>query len=396
MRWHLPVGGNAVDAAIAVAAALAVCEPCSTGLGGDCFLLYYDAKTQRVHGLNGSGRAASSTTLEAAQSAARAAGDPTKLPKSHGLSVTVPGAAAGWYDAVARWGSGRLHLSEILEPAAVLAEQGPPVAPIAAHLWSTGEQQLRQSANCHEMMVADPLAPGGCRTPQGGESVPRPGLARILRDLGSIGKASFYGPQSAVATAIVEEVRTHGGLLTLSDFANHASTFPDPISATYRGVTLHEVPPNGQGIAALLALNVLSSLEDTGRLGGGEGKGSSVLGVGTGQTVNHFHVLIEAMRLAFADARWFVTDMDFDSSCNGKQEKGHSSSSPTPLPQHAKTVAALLSPSYSKERAALYDPDSALVGMNRGAPEHSSCTVSFQVVDSGNIKITSLSPNTCS
>lgn len=383
---HL-LGGNAVDAAIAVAAALAVCEPCSTGLGGDCFLLYYDANTQRVHGLNGSGRAAASTCLEAAQAAARAAGDPTKLPKSHGLSVTVPGAAAGWCDAIARWGSGKLHLSEILEPAAALADEGPPVAPIAAHLWSMGEQQLRQSANCNEMMVADPLAPGGCRAPQGGERVPRPGLARTLRDLGSNGKASFYGPQSAVASAIVEEVQAHGGSLTLDDLANHTSTFPDPISATYRGVTLHEVPPNGQGIAALLALNVLSSLEDAGRLGGGGEKSASVLGVGTGQTVSHFHALIEAMRLAFADARWFVTDMDFDSSSgSGKQKEKEDPSpmsTPSPLPQHAQTVAALLSSSYSKQRAALFDPSTALVGVNRGAPEHSSCTVSFQVVDSG-------------
>eukprot|EP00638_Chattonella_subsalsa_P009393 CAMPEP_0117752098 /NCGR_PEP_ID=MMETSP0947-20121206/11400_1 /TAXON_ID=44440 /ORGANISM="Chattonella subsalsa, Strain CCMP2191" /LENGTH=569 /DNA_ID=CAMNT_0005570669 /DNA_START=90 /DNA_END=1799 /DNA_ORIENTATION=- len=333
-------GGNATDAAIGMAAALAVTEPCSTGLGGDCFMLHYDARTKQVEALNGSGRCPRGLTI-------KRVGDELghdhhlgeELPTFHAHTVTVPGAAAGWYDAIQKWGSGNLSLSEVLEPAACLAEQGFPVSPITSEAWSRGEAQLRQSRNCQEL-----LSPETQVAPKAGEIFRNPGMAAVLRDLGTGGKELFYG--GWVGCAIVEEVQSHGGCLTLEDLQSHESTFPEPISVDYKGYRIWEVPPNGQGITALLAINLLKCIhQDDESLE----HGSS----------SQLHKLIEALRIAFADTRWYCADPD-----------------KVDVP-----IDKILSEEYARKRAKLFNTESANQNLEHGYPVSSSCTVSFQVVD---------------
>jgi len=371
-------GGNACDAAIAVAAALTVTEPCSTGLGGDCFLLHYDAKTKKVEALNGSGRCAKAMTLEFAQNLAKEKNSGNELPVHHGACVTVPGAAAGWCDAIDKWGSTKLTLSEILEPAAQLAEDdNAPIAPVTAYSWDKGRPRLLSSVNAAELLIKDIDDDGNeiLRAPNAGEAVPRPGLAKVLRLIGSKGKDGFY--KGEVAEAIVTEVEAHGGLLSLDDLAEHSSTFPEPISAAYRGVRLHEVPPNGQGIAALIALNVLSELEE---------KYPDL----HSNDLERQHAMIESMRYAFADTRGYV---GWDTSKMGTGDGGgeevkisetaSSSSSSGAAASTTKNgvVTSLLSKEYAVERSKVFNPDTACVGADRGSPDKASCTVSFQVVD---------------
>ncbi len=341
-------GGNAVDAAVATAAALAVTEPCSTGLGGDCFLLYYEAATRRVHALNGSGRAPAALTRERAVAGlglAAGAPVPASLPSHHVNCVTVPGTAAGWADAVSRWGS--QPLSRVLEPAARLAEEGFPVQPLTALQWRSGEKQLRRGPHFGELMVADGGTGGLPRAPGAGEVFRNPGMARTLRELGAGGARAFY--EGRAGRAIIDVLRTLGGSMEQSDLAAHTSTFPEPISVRYGDFEVFEVGPNGQGIAALMALNVLEAMrrEGTG-VAGMRPLGAQVL-----------HTQIEAMRLAFADARAFVADPD----C-------------VPVPVHGMLDAA-----YAAQRRALIDSARARADVRAGSPQHGSDTVSFQVVD---------------
>lgn len=372
----LKAGGNAIDAAVAVAAALAVTEPCSTGLGGDCFLLFYDAKTRKVQALNGSGRCASAMTLKLAHRVAipkKQPGSPRKddktFPPFHALTVTVPGAAQGWCDAVERWGSRRFSLGQLLEPAAVLAAEGFPVAPITAHFWAAGEAQLRNSENFREMMVMEEKD-GSYRAPRAAEVIRRPGLAEALRRLGHEGRKGFY--EGPVAESIVNEVHAHDGLLSLEDLKLHESTFPEPISTVFRGVRLHEVPPNGQGIAALIALNLLQATELYQGL---------VLRKDTMGSLPTLHAVIECLRLAFADTRAFVGDPAYRRPPSLDKEQ------PETLPEttEPKTVPSpdgMLSNAYATSRVrSQFNPNRANVDVEAGSPESSSCTVSFQVVD---------------
>ncbi|CAN0027348.1 unnamed protein product, partial [Discosporangium mesarthrocarpum] len=359
-------GGNAVDAAVAIAAALNVTEPCSTGLGGDCFMLYFEASTRKVHAMNGSGAAPAGLTLErckadlsAAATATTVAREkpasppapapcPVHIPHPHPHSVTVPGTAAGWVDAVNKFGSGKLSLSQILEPAVQLADTGFPVSPITAHHWAELRYQLDNGP-----WGGDLLMPGGT-APAPGEVFRNPALAGVLRELGRGGKRAFY--EGRIGRAIVEAIQSKGGLMTMEDLKKHRTTFVEPIVAEFCGVRVHEVPPNGQGITALLALNMLKHLDVPGLTprGGGESTARE-----EENEVPYLHRLIEVMRLAFADARWYCADMD----------KVH-------VP-----VEALLSDSYAKERAGLFNPSRASVDVSKGSPPEGSCTVSFQVVD---------------
>ncbi|CAN0093454.1 unnamed protein product [Ectocarpus sp. 8 AP-2014] len=232
------------------------------------FMLYYEASTKQVHAVNGSGKAPAALSLErcledlakttpAAAAAAAATGGggsgPKDIPPYHPHSVTVPGAAAGWCDSVSKFGSGALTLSELMEPAAVLAEEGFPVSPITAHHWGLNAYQLETGPNKGAAL----LMPNG-RTPAAGEVFRNPDMAGVLRELGTGRKEGFYGGR--IGEAMVKVLQEMGGVLTMEDLKAHTTAFVEPISVEFAGVRVYEVPPNGQGIAALLALNILKEL----------------------------------------------------------------------------------------------------------------------------------------
>ena len=351
-------GGNAADAAVAMAAALAVTEPCSTGLGGDMFALHYSESSRKVTATNGSGRAPGGLTLDALRADCPGDGAGGISEAAFGESahvVTVPGAAAGWEDFLSRHGSGRLTFAELLEPAAELAEGGFPVAPITAHHWSLGVDRLikRWFPEGEEV----PLTVDGKRGPRPGEVFRNPDMARVLRSLGSKGAMEgFYNGDAGMA--IVSAVKKHGGLMSKEDLSSHRTTFPEPIHAEYRGTKLWQVPPNGQGIAGLIALKGLAALEDRGLVQ--RVSGPADLCHTKAETM---HALIEMMRLGFGDARAFVCDQDL--------EEGEVSP--------AKTNSWLLDDVRIGDRAAkIFDPAKSVV---QGLPDPVSGTVSFQIVD---------------
>ncbi|MFI0608052.1 MAG: gamma-glutamyltransferase family protein [Anaerolineae bacterium] len=326
----LAAGGSAADAAVATAAALNVTEPTSTGIGGDAFALHYDADGGSVTALNGSGRAPGALTLE--RLAREGFGD--QLPAFHAHTVTVPGACAAWCDLIAR--HGRLPLARVLAPAIRLAEEGFPVAPLTAFHWARGAaRQLAAAPNGGELLMDG-------RAPRPGEVFRNPGLARTLRAVAEGGAAAFY--EGPIAVALSGVVQQAGGCLTEADLAGHRSDWVTPITTTYRGFRVWECPPNGQGLAALLALNILEGFDPADMP-----RGSAL----------RLHRQIEALRLAFADTRWYAADPDTD---------------PAPLAQ-------LLSKGYADARRALMRDDRAALDPRRGAPVAGSDTVYLSVVD---------------
>jgi len=325
----LEFGGSAVDAAVAAAAALNVTEPTSTGLGGDVFALFYDARSREVTALNGSGRAPSGLTLERLSKEGI-----TELPRFHPYTITVPGACAAWCDLHERYG--RLPLSQVLAPAADMAEAGFPVAPITAYFWQRGAQnQLASALNGRELTLDG-------SGPRAGELFRNPGLARSLRLIGAGGKQAYY--QGEIGAAVAAVVQAAGGCLTEADLAAHTSTWESPISADYRGLRIWECPPNGQGLAALLALQILEGFDLTGL---------------EALSARRLHLEIEALRLAFADTRQYAADPAF---------------APAPL-------QALLDPAYAAARRALIDPKRANPDPRFGTPLNASDTVYLCAVD---------------
>lgn len=323
-------GGTAADAAVATAAALNVCEPGSTGLGGDAFVLYYEGRSGQVSALNGSGRAPAALSLERLHKEGF-----QQLPPFHPYTITVPGACAAWCDFCERFG--RLPLAEVLAPAIRMAEEGFPVAPLTAHHWQRGvERQLCQAVNGNELTI-------GGRAPLPGEIFRNPGLARTLRQVAEGGAKAFY--QGAIAEGIASVVREAGGCLSLEDLAAHTSAWVEPISTTYRDLRIWECPPNGQGLAALLALNILEGFD---------------LAALPPLSAGRLHLEIEAMRLAFADAAYYVADPAFNA---------------IPLDQ-------LLSKAYAAERRRLIDLNRAAAGYEYGRLPAGSDTVYFCTADS--------------
>ncbi len=322
-------GGNAADAAVATAATLALTEPTSTGLGGDMFALHFDAATGKVTALNGSGRAPAALTLDLLRDQGLAA----DLPPLHAHNVTVPGACAGWCDLVERHGS--LEMDRILAPATRLARDGFPVAPITAYSWARGaERQLRTARGGEQLLVNG-------RAPAAGEIFRNPGLARTFDAIAASGKDAFY--HGDIAARIAAAVQASGGVMTTEDLAAHHSTWDEPIRTSYRGVCVWECPPNGQGLVALLALNLLAEL-DLPR---------------DGLSADRLHLVIEALRLAFADAQRYVAD-----------------------PAHAEVpTKGLLSPEYARARSRRIDPQRANPRAAPGTPPAGSDTVYFSVVD---------------
>ncbi|KAF2767348.1 gamma-glutamyltranspeptidase [Teratosphaeria nubilosa] len=367
-------GGNAADAAVAVAAGLNVTEPGSTGIGGDMFCLFYDAKTKKVRSLNGSGRSGKNCTLETIRkSLGIEDGETGNIPMDSVHAVTVPGAAAGWADTVQKLGSGKLSLAEVLEPAAQLAEGGYPVSELMASWWANSEAMIRRaSPNGGEMLKQDPDAKGGCRAPRPGEIFKNPTMANTFRSLGKHGKKGFY--EGPVAEAIVKVVSDLGGHLTLEDLKHHAETGTEetePISLKFHahdsakkhgkhmhdssseGVEIWEHPPNGQGIVALMALGIIQELEKTGQI--------PKFGPKDHNSAPYLHAVVEALRIGFADANWWVTDPNVEKV-------------PT---------KGLISPDYLAERAKLFNPEKASAPISHGSPAHNhSDTVYFAVTDS--------------
>ena len=242
-------GGSAVDAAIATAAALTVLEPTSNGIGADAFALVWDG--QRLHGLNGSGRAPAALTPEAVRSAGHA-----QMPANGWLTVTVPGAPAAWADLHARFG--RLPFAELIEPAAAYAEQGHYVPAIVARNWARGVAAAQRRSGDAFSGFLPTFAPGG-RAPAAGERFVSQDHAATLRRIAASGARDFY--EGETARAIAAFARRSGGLIAEADLAAHTSSWVEPIGVNYRGFRRWEIPPNGQGIAALIALGILESLE---------------------------------------------------------------------------------------------------------------------------------------
>lgn len=331
----LKAGGNAVDAAIAIAAALAVVEPASTGLGGDCFLLFYEAGEKRVHAMNGSGRSPAALTIERLRGDCPDLSPPTKMPPGHAHTVTVPGTAAGWCDALERWGT--MELQAVLAAAIRLAEEGFPVSPVIAYHWRQEQRKLEQNDadGRAALMVADVDAPGGLRTPRVGEIFRNPAMARTLRELAVGGKDAFY--KGRAAQAIVALLASRGSVMSMADLARHADEGSDfcrpPVSVRYAGMDVYEHGPNSAGLAALLGLRLLDGLQPP-------------LASLEHNSLPYLHRLIEAMRLAFADARWYVADPAI---------------SQPPL-------ESLLSEEYNAERRQRIDPNRATADVAKGCP----------------------------
>lgn len=277
----LQEGGNAIDAALAAAAALAVLEPSSNGLGGDGFALIWDGA--RLHGITGAGRAPAGLSLDTL-----AARGHTSMPTHGWLPVTVPGVVRLWDDLHTRFGS--LALDQIFAQAIAYAEEGAPVPPSVAASWARGVALAQQRQGAEFAGFLSTFAPNG-RAPRPGELFRSPGHARTLRTLAQQGASAFY--EGEIACALVDFAQATGGLLSDEDLANHTSEWVEPISLNYRGYTVHEIPPSGQGVVALMALGMLEEFDLTQH---------------PRDSDTSYHLQVEAAKLAFADAFAYVGD----------------------------------------------------------------------------------------
>ena len=328
----LKAGGSAVDAAIAANAALGLMEPTGNGIGGDLFAIVWDAESRQLYGLNGSGRSPRSLTLAYFKD-----NGIEKIPATGPLPVSVPGAVDGWITLHGRFG--KLPLEQLLAPTISYAEQGFPVSPVIAFYWQRNAEALKEFPG-----FAETFMPNG-RAPEAGEIFKNPELANTLRGIAREGREGFYaGP---VARTIEEYLAKHGGFLTAKDLAEHRSEWVTPVSSNYRGYDVWELPPNGQGIAALQILNVL------------EGFDIASLSL---DDPRYVHVFAEAKKLAFEDRARYYVDPDFQ---------------PAPVEQ-------LISKSYAERRRALIDPNKAAKSYRYGDPEvlEQGDTIYLSVADS--------------
>ncbi len=324
-------GGNAIDAAVATAAILNVVEPMSTGIGGDAFMLVYQPQEGVIRGLNASGRApyAAEPSLFAKQGV-------TRIPASGSMyAVTVPGTIDGWETLLHECGT--MSLAQVLRPAISYAENGFPVSPQISLAWQASEGLLAACPDTARTYLTDGKAP------MPGETFYQPNLARTFRLIAEGGRDAFY--RGEIADKIVQFSDENGGLLTHRDFVDHTSNWVEPIATNYRGYDIYEIPPNGQGIAALLALNIV------------EGYDLKSMGHNSPE---HLHVAIEAMKLGFADLYRYVTDPTF-----------------VDVP-----VEGLLSDAYTESQRARISTERATPQPSPGAPAVGSDTVYLSVVDS--------------
>ncbi|MEO1246964.1 MAG: gamma-glutamyltransferase [Pseudomonadota bacterium] len=310
----LKAGGSAVDAAIAANAALGLMEPTGCGIGGDLFAIVWDAEKGELSGLNASGRAPELMTIEYF----RDNGIET-IPRFGPLPVSVPGAVDGWFELHERYG--KLPMRDLLAPAIAYAENGFPVSEVIAYYFELNAQRMSEYPGFRETYM-----PGGS-TPQKGEMFRNPRLAETYRMLAEDGRDAFY--KGDIARRIDAYMTEHGGLLRYADLAAHRSEWVSPVSTTYRGWELFELPPNGQGIAALQILNLLEAYD------------ISAMGFGSAE---YIHTFVEAKKLAFEDRARFYADMDF-----------------VDVP-----VERLISKDYANERRGLIDPDKASLTQSAG------------------------------
>ena len=275
-------GGNAVDAAIAAAATIVLVEPVSCGLGGDCFAIVWDGK--ELHGLNSSGVAPAAWNVEYFKRKYGTGPDGlAKQPKRGWDAATVPGVVAGWAELHQKLG--KLPFADLFEPAIEIAERGYAVPPVVAHKWAAAADELRDQPG-----YAQAFLPNG-RAPAIGEHFRIPDAAYTLRRIAASGGRDFY--EGELAEKIAAFSKECGGAMTLDDLRNYRPEWVKPISKSYRGYELHEIPPNGQGIAALMALGICEHFD---------------LGSMQVDSVLSQHVQIEAMKLAFADLYRYVSD----------------------------------------------------------------------------------------
>jgi gamma-glutamyltranspeptidase/glutathione hydrolase len=277
----LKAGGSAVDAAIAMNACLGLMEPTSNGMGGDLFAMVWDPKTKSLHGLNACGR--SPLALKADMIPPEKDGT---IPLYSPYSWSVPGDVDGWGELHKRYG--KLTLARDLAPAIHYAEEGFPLSPVIASDWEHSVRVFKDKPGFAEVFM-----PGG-RAPREGEIFKNPALAKTLRIVAEKGRDGYYnGP---IAEAIVRYSKANGGFFTMEDFSRHHSEWVDPVSVNYRGVDVWELPPPGQGIAALQLLNVLENfdLKSMGR-----------------QSADFWHVMTEAKKIVYADRARYYADPDF-------------------------------------------------------------------------------------
>lgn len=330
----LQQGGNAVDAAIATAAALTILEPTSNGLGSDAFCILWDGKD--LHGLNASGRAPAAWGPDRF---------PQGMPQTGVDSVTVPGAVSAWVALSQRFG--KLDLATVLAPAIGYAENGYIVSPVIAKQWAIGAETLGDQPG-----FAETFMPGG-RAPHAGERFRFPAAARTLRAIAQTEGRAFY--EGEIAEEIVGFLNANGSVMTLDDMAAHRADWCGTVSQTFADVDLHEIPPNGQGIAALMALGIL---EHTDLRDHGPDDPAAV------------HLQIEAIKLAYRDLHAFVADRDHMTEIDER---------------------ALLAPEYLKSRAALIDPTKA-VDHGAGAPKRGG-TVLLTTADASGMMVSFIQSN---
>lgn len=280
----LKKGGNAIDAAIAANAALGLMEPTGCGIGGDIFAIVWDAKTKKLYGLNGSGRSPKGLTLEYFESQGM-----DKIPSLGPLPVSVPGTVDGWFELHKKFGS--LPMTDILAPAIGYAEQGFPLTQLIAwYLRAVQRFQQRGFPNIEDTYITQ----NGGKLPGEGEIYRNPYLADTYRKIVRGGRDAFY--KGEIAETIAGFVQEQGGFLTAEDLAQHRSEWVEPVSVNYRGYDVWELPPNGQGIAALQMLQIL------------EGFDFSTIEFGSAE---HLHLFTEAKKLAFEDRAKYYADMEF-------------------------------------------------------------------------------------
>lgn len=338
-------GGTAVDAAIAANAAIGLMEPTGSGIGGDLFAIVWDPKAEggkgKLFGYNGSGRSPKAMTIEFVKSKGV-----DEIPPLGPLPVTVPGCVDGWFALHGKFG--KLAMKDVLAPAIGYAENGFPMAPVIADAWAISVRRLEKFPNFREQFTIDGKAP------RAGEIWKNPNLARTLTRIAQQGRDGYY--KGEVASTIASFLQSQGGVMTADDLAAHTGEWVEPVSANYRGYDVWEIPPNGQGIAALQILKVL------------EGFDIKAMGFGS---ADYIHTFVEAKKLAFEDRARYYADQAF-----------------AKVP-----VRTLISADYAAERRNRIDPARAALAVEPGAIPNGADTIYMTVADESGMMVSLIQSN---